>query len=81
MCGTTGEAVTMHDNERAESIAFAKKRAAGRVPIIAGTGTNETPRAIALSKAAYDAGADALLVVTPYYNKTSQRVWSSISTT
>lgn len=73
MCGTTGEAVTMHDNERAESIAFAKKRAAGRVPIIAGTGTNETPRAIALSKAAYDAGADALLVVTPYYNKTSQR--------
>ncbi len=72
MCGTTGEAVTMHDSERAESISFAKKRAAGRVPIIAGTGTNETPRAVALSKAAYAAGADALLVVTPYYNKTSQ---------
>ena len=72
ICGTTGEAVTMHDEERSEAISFAKKRAAGRVPVIAGTGTNETPRAIALSKAAYDAGADALLVVTPYYNKTSQ---------
>ncbi len=72
MCGTTGEATTMLDEERQAVIAFAKKRVNGRMPIIAGTGTNETPRAIRLSKEAYEAGADALLVVTPYYNKTSQ---------
>jgi 4-hydroxy-tetrahydrodipicolinate synthase len=63
----------MFDSERADAISFAKERAAGRVPIIAGTGTNETVRAIELSKAAEKSGADALLVVTPYYNKTSQR--------
>jgi len=73
ICGTTGEASTMSDEEHLDCIKFAVKHTAGRVPVIAGTGSNDTKYAIELSKEAEAAGADGLLVVTPYYNKTSQR--------
>ena len=73
VCGTTGEASTLIDEEHIDAIAFAVKRAHHRVPIIAGTGSNDTAHAIKLATLAEKAGADALLVVTPYYNKTSQR--------
>ncbi len=73
VCGTTGEASTMTDEEHIEAIRFTVERAAKRVPIIAGTGSNDTVYAIELSKEAEKVGADALLQVTPYYNKTSQR--------
>ncbi|MBQ8172250.1 MAG: 4-hydroxy-tetrahydrodipicolinate synthase [Oscillospiraceae bacterium] len=73
VCGTTGEASTMTDEEHIEAIRFTVERAAKRVPIIAGTGSNDTGYAIELSKEAEKVGADALLQVTPYYNKTSQR--------
>ena len=72
ICGTTGEASTMTPRERADAIAFAKQRVNGKIPIIAGTGANNTASAIRHSIEAQEAGADALLVVTPYYNKTSQ---------
>lgn len=73
ICGTTGEASTMTDDEHLECIKFAVKRTAGRVPVIAGTGSNDTKYAVELSKEAETAGADALLLVTPYYNKTTQK--------
>lgn len=73
VCGTTGEAATMTDAEQAETIAFAVKKAGGKVPVIAGAGSNDTEHALSLCRAAENAGADALLVVTPYYNKTSQK--------
>ena len=73
ICGTTGEASTMTDDEHLECIKFAVKRTAGRVPVIAGTGSNDTKYAVELSKEAEAAGADALLLVTPYYNKTTQK--------
>lgn len=73
ICGTTGEASTMTDEEHLECIKFAVKRTAGRVPVIAGTGSNDTKYAVELSKEAEAAGADALLLVTPYYNKTTQK--------
>ncbi|MBO4429443.1 MAG: 4-hydroxy-tetrahydrodipicolinate synthase [Clostridia bacterium] len=73
VCGTTGEAATMTDAEQAETIAFAVKKADGKVPVIAGAGSNDTEHALSLCRAAEAAGADALLVVTPYYNKTSQK--------
>ena len=73
VCGTTGEAATMTDAEQAETIAFAVKKAGGKVPVIAGAGSNDTEHALSLCRAAEAAGADALLVVTPYYNKTSQK--------
>lgn len=73
VCGTTGEASTMPDEEHLAAIDFAVKKAAGRVPVIAGTGSNETPHAIELSKKAETLGADGLLQVTPYYNKTSAK--------
>ncbi len=73
ICGTTGEASTMSDEEHLDCIKFAVKHTAGRVPVIAGTGSNDTKYAIELSKEAEAAGVDGLLVVTPYYNKTSQR--------
>ena len=73
ICGTTGEASTMTDDEHLDCIKFAVKQAAGRVPVIAGTGSNDTRYAVELSKEAEAAGADALLLVTPYYNKTTQR--------
>lgn len=72
VCGTTGEASTLSDREHIDVIYYAVKKAAGRVPVIAGTGSNETEHALVLSKEAKHAGADALLIVTPYYNKTTQ---------
>lgn len=73
ICGTTGEASTMTDEEHIECIKYAVKHTDGRVPVIAGTGSNDTKYAVELSKEAESAGADALLLVTPYYNKTTQR--------
>ncbi len=73
VCGTTGEASTMTDEEHIEAIRFTVDRVAKRIPVIAGTGSNDTSYAIELSKQAEAVGADALLQVTPYYNKTSQR--------
>ncbi len=72
VCGTTGEASTMTDEEHKDCIRYAVERTAKRVPVIAGTGSNDTAYAIELSKEAEELGADAVLVVTPYYNKTSQ---------
>lgn len=72
IAGTTGEGATLTYQEHEECIRFAVERAAGRVPIIAGSGSNDTSRAITLSKFSCRAGADALLVVTPYYNKATQ---------
>ncbi len=72
ICGTTGESPTLSDEEHTDCIRYAVKRAAGRVPVIAGTGSNDTKYAIWLSQQAQADGADALLLVTPYYNKTSQ---------
>ena len=69
VCGTTGESPTLSDCEKLELFRRAKQYAGGRCAIIAGTGSNSTEHAVALSKAAEDAGADALLVVSPYYNK------------
>ena len=70
--GTTGESATLDEREHCEAIALAVRQAAGRIPIIAGTGANSTSEAIALTKCAADAGADACLLVTPYYNKLTQ---------
>jgi len=72
ICGTTGEASTLTDKEHREAIEFAVKRADKRVPIIAGTGANDTAYAVSLTKFACSVGADACLVVTPYYNKATQ---------
>ncbi|MBO6019956.1 MAG: 4-hydroxy-tetrahydrodipicolinate synthase [Clostridia bacterium] len=72
-CGTTGESSTLSDNEHRAAIAYAVQRAAGRVPVIAGTGSNELDYAVDLSKFAVSAGVDAILVVTPYYNKATQK--------
>lgn len=72
VCGTTGEASTMPDDEHIEAIRFAVETAHKRLPIIAGVGSNDTAHAIRLSRQAQQAGSDALLHVTPYYNKTSQ---------
>ena len=73
VCGTTGEASTMTDEEHIEAIRFTVEKVNKRIPVIAGTGSNDTGYAIELSKQAEAVGADALLQVTPYYNKTSQR--------
>ncbi|MCL2036328.1 MAG: 4-hydroxy-tetrahydrodipicolinate synthase [Oscillospiraceae bacterium] len=73
VCGTTGEASTLNDDEHIECIRFAVEKVAKRIPIIAGTGSNNTLHMIELSLAAEKSGADALLLMTPYYNKTSQR--------
>lgn len=73
VCGTTGESATMTDEEHVEVIRSCIKRVNGKIPVIAGTGSNDTAYAIELSKEAENMGADALLLVTPYYNKTSQR--------
>ena len=72
VCGTTGEASTMTYKERMRTIEFCVEHVAGRVPVIAGSGSNSTEIALALSRDAVSAGADGLLVVTPYYNKASQ---------
>lgn len=71
-CGTTGESATMSKEEHCDVIAYTVKRVAKRVPVIAGTGSNDTLFAAELSKEAEELGADAILSVTPYYNKTSQ---------
>ena len=73
ICGTTGESATLTDEEHREAIRCAIEHAAGRIPVIAGTGSNDTAYAVGLSKEAERMGADGLLLVTPYYNKTSQR--------
>lgn len=73
VCGTTGEASTLTDDEHRDAIAFAARRSAGRVPIIAGTGSNDTAYALDLTRCACQAGADSVLVVTPYYNKATQK--------
>ncbi len=73
VAGTTGEASTLTDEEHKECIRFAVERVGGRVPVIAGTGSNDTAYAIELSKYACEVGADALLLVTPYYNKATQK--------
>ncbi len=73
ICGTTGEASTMPDAEHLAAIEYTVERVAKRVPVIAGTGSNETAHAIELSKKAEELGADGLLQVTPYYNKTTQK--------
>lgn len=72
-CGTTGESATLTDEEHREVIRFTVKHVNHRVPVIAGTGSNDTAYAVELSKEAENMGADGLLSVTPYYNKTSQR--------
>ncbi|MDY2719257.1 MAG: 4-hydroxy-tetrahydrodipicolinate synthase [Faecousia sp.] len=72
VCVTTGEAPTLTDNEHCRILEFAVKRAAGRVPIIAGTGSNDTQHAIMMTQYACAIGASAVLCVTPYYNKPTQ---------
>jgi 4-hydroxy-tetrahydrodipicolinate synthase len=71
--GTTGESATLNVSEHCEVIRFCVKYSAGRIPIVAGTGSNSTREAIELSEAAAGAGADACLLVTPYYNRPTQR--------
>ncbi|MFQ7003604.1 MAG: dihydrodipicolinate synthase family protein [Ruthenibacterium lactatiformans] len=72
ICGTTGEASALNDTEHLDVIEFACATVNRRLPVIAGTGSNDTRHAVALSREAKSRGADALLQVTPYYNKTSQ---------
>ena len=71
--GTTGEGSTLDDAEHKEAIRFTVERVAGRVPVIAGTGSNDVAYAISLTEYACDVGADAMLLVTPYYNKATQK--------
>jgi len=73
ICGTTGESSTLTDDEHRECIRYTIEKVNKRIPVIAGTGSNDTAYAIELSKDAEAMGADGLLLVTPYYNKTSQR--------
>ena len=73
IAGTTGESSTLSEQEHSDVIRFAVKHTNHRVPVIAGTGSNATATAVMLSQEAEEAGADALLLVTPYYNKTTQR--------
>lgn len=72
ICGTTGEGSTLSDEEHRDALEFAYKRAAGRVPMIAGTGSNDTAYAIDLTKFACEIGYEGMLLVTPYYNKATQ---------
>ena len=73
VAGTTGEAATMSDAEHKEAIKFAVEHTKGRVPVVAGTGSNDTAYAVQLSQYAEKVGADGLLLVTPYYNKCTQK--------
>ena len=73
ICGTTGEATTISDEDQVECVRFAKEVAAGRVPVIAGAGSNDTAHCIELAVACEKAGADGVLLVTPYYNKATQK--------
>lgn len=72
ICGTTGESSTLNDKEHKDVIKFAIDKVAGRIPVIAGTGSNDTAYAIEMSVEVEKMGADGLLLVTPYYNKTTQ---------
>ncbi len=72
-CGTTGEASTLNDKEHIDTVRYTVDRVAGKIPVIAGSGSNDTKHALEMSKALTDAGADGLLVVTPYYNKCTQK--------
>jgi 4-hydroxy-tetrahydrodipicolinate synthase len=73
VAGTTGEGSTLTDAEHKEVLRFSMERVAGRVPVVAGTGSNDTAYAIELTKYACEIGCDAMLLVTPYYNKATQR--------
>ena len=73
ICGTTGESATLSDREHHEVLNFALAKANGRIPMIAGTGSNDTSHAIKMSKFACELGYDALLCVTPYYNKATEK--------
>ena len=73
ICGTTGEAPTLQDDEHIEVIRLVANIAKGKVPVIAGTGSNYTDHAVEMSIKARDVGADALMCVTPYYNKCTQK--------
>jgi len=73
ICGTTGESSTMSDSERREVIKFTVNEVKNRIPVIAGSGTNNTGYSVELSKYCEEVGVDALLVVTPYYNKASEK--------
>ena len=72
ICGTTGECATLSDEEHRAVLKFASEQIRGRVPVVAGTGSNDTAHAIAMTKYACEVGADAILCVTPYYNKATQ---------
>ncbi|MDD2215144.1 MAG: 4-hydroxy-tetrahydrodipicolinate synthase [Eubacteriales bacterium] len=72
-CGTTGEASTLNDKEHIDTVQFAVRKVAGRVPVIGGAGSNDTHHAIEMSQALEAVGVDGLLMVTPYYNKCTQR--------
>ena len=72
ICGTTGESATMTEEEHSDATRFTVERVKHRIPVIAGTGSNSTATAVQLSKGAMEDGADALLLVTPYYNKATQ---------
>ncbi|MGN0375935.1 MAG: dihydrodipicolinate synthase family protein, partial [Butyrivibrio sp.] len=73
ICGTTGESATLSEEEHSEVIRYCVKYVNGRIPVIAGTGSNCTATAVKLSIEAEESGADGLLVVTPYYNKATQK--------
>jgi 4-hydroxy-tetrahydrodipicolinate synthase len=73
ICGTTGESSTMTDEEKKAAYQYTVEKIAGRIPVIAGTGSNDTHHSIQLSKYAESVGCDGLLCVTPYYNKTTQK--------
>lgn len=73
VCGTTGEAATMTEQERKDTIKFVVDKVAGRIPVVAGTGSNNTAAAIEMTKYVESIGVDGALVVTPYYNKTTQK--------
>jgi len=73
ICGTTGESATLSEEEHLEAIKYTINKVAKRIPVIAGTGSNSTATAIQMSKDAAEYGADAVLVVTPYYNKATQK--------
>lgn len=73
ICGTTGESSTLTHEEHLEAIRFTIEKVAGRIPVIAGTGSNCTQTAIYLSQEAEKYGADGLLLVSPYYNKATQK--------
>lgn len=73
ICGTTGESSTMSDDEKKDAYKYTVDKIAGRIPVIAGTGSNDTHHSIELSKYAESIGCDGLLCVTPYYNKTTQK--------